>query len=233
MSFSGSFQSEALFSQPSFSWLHLNKHSALRWGLPMRHFGLKAVSYLQRQNKCHYASCFTRLQNAKEGKSAYSWLHLQLVRAAKVSHGLARGEGLPWPPVMEAAVLEAFNAQYKQPLQSLAAGASSARIVTKAERAEGQKLWENFALRTGAPCWPSEGLGCWPELRQAGTWTYGCCLTEHCWGLWAELSPEPSAEQRSADSGSTYSFIEDFFLWPFTKKDLSAPLIVVTSVPYS
>lgn len=84
MSFTGSFQSEALFSQPSFSWLHLNKHSALRWGLPMRHFGLKAVSYLQRQNKCHYASCFTRLQNAKEGKSGYSWLHLQLVRPAKL-----------------------------------------------------------------------------------------------------------------------------------------------------
>lgn len=50
----------------------------------MRHFGLKAVSYLQRQKKCHYASCFTRLQNAKEGKSGYSWLHLQLVKAAKL-----------------------------------------------------------------------------------------------------------------------------------------------------
>lgn len=227
MSFSGSFQSEALFSQPSFSWLHLNKHSALRWGLPMRHFGLKAVSYLQRQNKCHYASCFTRLQNAKEGKSGYSWLHLQLVS------GLARGEGLPWPPVVEAAILEAFNAQYKQPLQPLTAGINSARIVTKAERAEGQKLWEHFALGTGVPCWPSEGLGCWPELRRAGTWTYDCCWTKRCWDLWAEQNPEPSAEQRPAGPGSIYSLTEDFFLWPFTKKELSAPLIVVTSVPCS
>lgn len=56
----------------------------------MRHFGIKAVSYLQRQNKCHYASCFTRLQNAKEGKSGYSWLHLQLARAAKLDWNLGK-----------------------------------------------------------------------------------------------------------------------------------------------
>lgn len=135
------------------------------------------------------------------------------------------------PLLMEAAVLKAFNAQYKQPPQPLAAGVNSARTVTKAEAAEGQELWEHLAPGRGVPCWPSEGLGCWPELRRAGTWTYGCCWTEHCWGLQAELSPEPSAEQRSAGPGSTYSLTEDFFLWPFTKKELSALLIVATSVP--
>lgn len=81
--------------------------------------------------------------------------------------------------------------------------------------------------------WPSEGLGCWPELRWAGMWTCGCCWTEHCWGLWAELNPGPPAEQRPAGPGSPYSLTEDFFLWPFTKKELSASLIMTTSVPCS
>jgi len=66
----------------------------------------------------------------------------------------------------------------KQAPQAHAADANSARILIKAEVAEGQQLRENLAPGTGEPCRPNEGagkeLGCWPELARRGTRSYGC-----------------------------------------------------------
>lgn len=105
--------------------------------------------------RCHYASCFTRLQNAKEGKSGYNRLHLRLVGAARL---------FPWTGTWERSAVTSHRAALSQ--QPLFWGLSPVRVsnpqkwmsthlnssLGKEEGAGGQQTQEHLAQETGEPC---------------------------------------------------------------------------------